>query len=91
MNETLYKLLVNGSIIEVTSLHRFYVKTESGYDWIAAKDLNVGDVVMNKEGHYYTIDSITNIQIKETVYNLSVEDNHNYYVTEDNILVHNLK
>ncbi|MDO4377407.1 MAG: DUF5011 domain-containing protein, partial [bacterium] len=91
MNETLYKLLVNGSIIEVTSLHRFYVKTESGYDWIAAKDLNVGDVVMNKEGHYYTIDSITNIQIKETVYNLSVEDNHNYYVTEDNILVHNVK
>ena len=91
MNETLYKLLVNGNIIEVTSLHRFYVKTESGYEWIAAKDLNVGDVVMNKEGQYYTIDSITNIQIKETVYNLSVEDNHNYYVTEDNILVHNLK
>ena len=91
MNETLYKLLVNGNIIEVTSLHRFYVKTESGYDWIAAKDLNVGDVVMNKEGQYYTIDSITNIQIRETVYNLSVEDNHNYYVTEDNILVHNLK
>ena len=84
----MYKLLINGNIIEATSMHRFYIKVDTGYDWILAKDLKIGDIVMNKDGKYYTIDEITNIKIKETVYSLSVKDNHNFYVTEDNILVY---
>ena len=89
--DELYSLLINGKILEVTSNHRFYVKTENGYDWVAAKDLKQGDLVMDKDNNYYSIDNIVSKEIAETVYNLGVEDNHNYYVTEDNILVHNLK
>ena len=84
----MYKLLINGNIIEATSMHRFYIKGDTGYDWVLAKDLKIGDIVMNKDGKYYTIDEITNTKIKETVYSLSVKDNHNFYVTEDNILVY---
>ena len=89
--DKLYSLLINGKILEVTSNHRFYVKTENGYDWVAAKDLKQGDLVMDKDNNYYSIDNIVSKEIAETVYNLGVEDNHNYYVTDDNILVHNLK
>ena len=89
--DELYSLLINGKILDVTSNHRFYVKTENGYDWVAAKDLKQGDLVMDKDNNYYSIDNIVFKEIAETVYNLGVEDNHNYYVTDMNILVHNLK
>ena len=89
--DVLYSLLINGKILDVTSNHRFYVKTENGYDWIAAKDLKQGNLVMDKDNNYYSIDNIVSKEITQTVYNLGVEDNHNYYVTDLNILVHNLK
>ena len=58
---------------------------------IKLKDLKVGDIVMDVKGKYYSITKITSKDIIETVYNLEVNDNHNYYVTESKILVHNKK
>ena len=71
--------------------HLFYIKNENGIDWVAAKNLKVGDMVMYADGTYHSItDIISELQVN-TVYNLHVKDNHNYYVGENNILVHNLK
>ena len=90
-NETLYSLTINNKIITSTGAHRFYVKTNNGHDWVAAENLKVGDVVMDVSGKYYNIEKITSEDIVQTVYNLEVKDNHNYYVTESKILVHNAK
>ena len=90
-NEKLYSLTINNKIVTSTGAHRFYIKTNNGYDWIAAEDLKVGDIVMDSKGKYYSITKITSKDIIETVYNLEVNDNHNYYVTESKILVHNKK
>ena len=90
-NETFYSLTINNKIITSTGAHRFYVKTNNGHDWVAAENLKVGDVVMDVSGKYYNIEKITSEDIVQTVYNLEVKDNHNYYVTESKILVHNAK
>ncbi|WP_262151762.1 HNH endonuclease [Chryseobacterium foetidum] len=42
-----------------------------------------------KDGDYATIISIETLPHYEKVYNFDIEDNENYYVTEDGILVHN--
>ena len=57
----------------------------------AAENIKVGDILMDKEGKYHTITNISRKNIVEDIYNLDVEDNHNYYVTKNNILVHNAK
>lgn len=91
MKDVLYTLVINGKIVEASSQHRFYVKTDDGYDWIAAKDLKVGYIVMDAAGNYYPITKITSKDIVQDLYNLEVENNHNYYVTTSEILVHNAK
>ena len=89
-NEDLYELTINGKVLKVTEAHRFYVK-EKGTDfyvWKAVRHLNVGDILIdnNKEEH-----EISNIKFNShfgTVYNLTVENNYNYYVSDSNYLVH---
>ena len=80
---------VNGEVIESTETHDFYTVNKG---WIDAKDLDVGDVLLNSDNEEIFVESI---EIDEfdgnltTVYNFEVEDNHNYYVGEENVLVHN--
>ena len=98
-DEELYTLDIDGTLLKVTSHHRFYVsnnRTLIGnldiFDkvYIAAEDLKVGDVLVDSNGYLHRVNKITHEPIKETVYNLQVEDNHSYYVGENNILVHNM-
>ena len=75
--------------IESTPDHRFYVKDKG---WIDAYELKVGDILINEAG---IEKAITDIQTKTydkpiTVYNFEVEDNRNYFVGEDNILVYTI-
>ena len=91
MSDKLYTFVINGKIVEASSAHRFYVKTDDGYDWVEAQNLKVGDMVMDSKGNYYPITNITSKEIVENLYNIEVEDNHNYYVTTSEILVHNRK
>ena len=58
---------------------------------LVLKKLKAGDLVMDSNGNYYPIRRITSMTVVENVYNIEVEDNHNYYVSRDNILVHNRK
>ena len=77
--------------MQLTHGHNVYIVKGSGYDHLAAADLKVGDIVINSNGEQHKITNITHETIKNTVYNLEVEDNHNYYVTENEILVHNAR
>ena len=62
-----------------------------GKGWVKAGELKAGDVLKLYDGKEAEINSI---YIKESkpvqTYNFEVEDSHTYYVTESNILCHNV-
>ena len=90
IKQDLYTLTINGKDIKVTEGHRFYVKTSDGYEYIPAKELKVGHIVLLANNEYHTIDNISHITQNNVVYNMEVENNHNYYVGDSGILVHNV-
>ena len=90
LTEHLYTLVIDGKELKVTEGHHFYIKNEFGMSWIAARDLRLNDYVTYSDGTYHKIEKISYELQTNTVYNLSVEGNHNYYVSEDEILVHNV-
>ena len=79
------------NLIYVTPMHKFHVK---GNGWTEARFLRNGDKLTCASGHdsveILTVNDIYTDQL-EIVYNLEVEGNHNYHVTDDLVLVHNLK
>ncbi|WP_082811199.1 Hint domain-containing protein [Chryseobacterium timonianum] len=77
--------LPTGEFVRVTPEHRFFCNDE----WIEAGSLKAGDLLHLKGGDYTTVISIEVLPHYEKVYNFDIEDNENYYVTEDGILVHN--
>ena len=69
----------------------------NGY-WVEAKDLREGDVFLGANGELSTVVSNDRIEFSEgvTVYNFTVEGNHNYFVVAEtdeygqtSVLVHN--
>ena len=89
--DILYKITSNDLSVEASSKHRFYIKNENGFDWVAIENIKIGDYVVDSNYKYHKICDIKTKNIIENLYNFEVEDNHNYYVTENEILVHNLK
>lgn len=78
----------NGTVINTTENHPFYVE-EKG--WCAAANLEDGDVLRTQDGETETVESvqIENLDEAVKVYNLEIEDSHTYYVSADEVLVHN--
>lgn len=75
-------LIING-VIKTTGYHPFY----SDGDWIKAGDLSIGDKILHVDGAEHTIDSIDKVDDKIDVYNIEVDDMHNYFA--EGYLVHN--
>ncbi len=78
---------IGSETIYVTEEHPFYV---IGKGWTKAKDLVVKDECKS----YNSATTIVVMSLKEilennTVYNLEVDGNHNYFVGKSRILVHN--
>lgn len=80
-------ILTNGIEIQVTRLHRFWVPEKQA--WIEAERLRAGMTLLSDEIPI----KISNVEILTTelqpTYNFEVEELHNYFVGECNILVHN--
>ena len=79
----LYELSINWwDILKVTSVHPFYVVRNwfEGYQWIEAQNLKIWDMILLKNGRYEPVDKITHYPYIWDVYNLEVENTHNYYV-----------
>jgi hypothetical protein len=75
----------------VTDVHPFYVRKffkPMSYAWIEAKNLRVWDVLLMSNGKLVWIEKIDHYPNIETVYNLEVSGNHDYFVDEW-YLVHN--
>lgn len=79
--------LADGSTIEATDQHRFWV--ESRGKWVGAIALQAGDVVVGADGDRLTVESLGISEQDLTAYNLTVEGLHTYYVGAESVLVHN--
>jgi hypothetical protein len=71
----------NGVEIHCTENHEFYIDSK----WVMAKDIELG----NSIGSGLKLISKKIINFDNTVYDFQVEGNHNYYVSEGDVLVHN--
>lgn len=89
INDDLYTITCGSIVIEATSMHPICVSLNNTLVFINAKDLKIGNRLVDYEGNIHEITSITCESVTDTFYNIEVENNHNYYVTENNILVHN--
>lgn len=89
------KVLVDKYEIETTSEHPFLVDNK---DWVNAEDLVPGDKLTSPvvDGYsstlkYRVVTEVVHTDETDIVYNISVENDNSYLVTEDLIAVHNCK
>lgn len=82
-------LTISGEYIETTYNHPFYSPIYNC--WVEAGVLSAGDYVVDSNGNCQVVQEviINNYDNPVTVYNFTVENNHTYYVGEEEILVHN--
>jgi len=85
---TLVILEISGTKIETTPDHPFYVV---GRGWTKAGWLKAGDVLTLYSGKQVRVSSVATKWLEKpvTVYNFEVEDWHSYFVSSENVLVHN--
>ena len=88
-NNKIYEItLINGEVIKATEKHPFYILDKG---WVRSYDLKVGDELTSSK---YGLLKIKNIIIKNydepiNTYNLTIDGEHSYLITEYEILVHN--
>jgi hypothetical protein len=71
----------------VTSDQRFYDPIDK--KWVKAEDLTVDQVLFTSSHQFVDIKDVKVIQGQTTVYDISVKDHHNFYIADQEILVHN--
>ena len=87
----LYKLRFDDdSTLKVTSSHRFYIRRDGNHLWLPAEEIKVGDSVMYADKTYHRVINTEAHRLTQLVYNITVENAHNFYVGDQEILVHNV-
>lgn len=84
-----FEITVNGNKTITTPKHKFYVIDKG---WVRAAELEEGDVLNSLNNGKLEITKIKHVKhdVPVNVYNLTVEDLHNYFVSSDQLLVHNV-
>lgn len=79
---------VGDECIESTTGHKYYEKNKG---WLEADNLKIGDIIIDLYGNEKIVEDVQIQKYKHEimVYNIEVEKNHNYFVGENGILVHN--
>lgn len=77
---------MGGQTIESTFNHPFYVKDKG---WTFVKNLKVGDLLVQSDGNKLKVESIELDHKHVTVYNMTVDEFHTYFVSDLGIWVHN--
>jgi hypothetical protein len=72
--------LSSGEVLEPTPPHRFYSETRQ--DWVAAGELRIGECLRTASGLAVSVESIGFKAGEHRVYNLEVEQEHQFYVGE---------
>ena len=85
--DTIYHIETEKDIIESSWSHPFYVIDKGE---ILAKDLSIQDKLLSKDRKKMNIIKYSvNKTHDTTVYEIGVQDNHNYFVGENGVLVYN--
>jgi len=76
--------------IKASAEHPFFARnqTKRGH-WMPASNLIVGDQILTKDGDWRTVLVVAALGPEQTVYNFEVDGNHDYFVGETGLLVHN--
>lgn len=88
-SKEIYEIVAENTVIQATPTHPFYIE---GKGWVRAYQLEEGEkLTAVGTDEKLVVSSIKCIYYEEpvTVYNLTIGINHNYLITEYNILVHN--
>jgi hypothetical protein len=80
--------VADGTHVETTASHPWWVESERAY--IRTDHLDAGDQLLTSDGASLTVESVSDGQDTQQVYNLTITGPHTYYVGEDTILVHNV-
>lgn len=81
--------LEDNTEIKVTPKHKFYCATSNS--WVPAEQLTINDELFTAEGNSIKIMSIIKQGIEPThVTNFMLKNNHNFFITKNCILVHNV-
>ena len=88
-SDELIHLRVKGKEITTTPAHPFYSPIRG---WVQAIDLRAGDILVLVNGKYVIVEFIQHEILESTVkvYNLNVDEDHTYFVSNDGVLVHNV-
>jgi hypothetical protein len=92
--DSLLELRVAGEAdpLRPTSHHKFFVRRVAGKrgHWVEAGQIKIGDAILTANATWAKVLSISPIDGQQTVYNFSVEGNHDYFVGVNGLLVHNV-
>ncbi len=78
----LWQLTCGNKKIKCTINHRFL----TNHGWKQVKEIHVGDLINSING-YISVDNILNVEIEKEVFDIEVEDNHNFIVND--LIAHN--
>jgi RHS repeat-associated protein len=79
-------LTVGGETLRTTAKHPFFT---AGGEWVEAAKLQVGQEVRSLGGELLRVEKVEKRDGRFAVFNFEVEGNHNYFVGEKGLLVHN--
>jgi hypothetical protein len=85
--DSFLKIYVEDDVVECTQNHQFW--SASYEDWITAKDINEGDLLLSANGKKIKVGRIESLKQTGATFNLEIENLHNYFVSSLDILVHN--
>jgi RHS repeat-associated protein len=77
---------IGATIIETTLEHPFWQKSKG---WTPAKDLKTGDQLFTLGTKEVLVTEVKITEVEFTVYNFEVSKTHTYYVSGNQVLVHN--
>lgn len=84
-NELIDITLTNGEIITTTAKHPFYVNNI----WLDAEKIAEGNILLSSNNEKLNVERVKSYDQKLNVYNLTVANDHTYYVGNSEALVHN--
>ena len=83
-----YKMTIGTEIVEMSIKHELYIIDKG---WVRAYNVKVGDKMLDSNGNEVEITNIEYTRYEEPIktYNLTVDGNHNFFITNIQVLVHN--
>ena len=83
-----YKMTIGNKTVEMSPKHELYIIDKG---WVRAYDVKEGDLMLSMDKEKIKITNIEYIKYDKPIqtYNLTIEGNSNYFVTDIQVLVHN--